>query len=110
MGYTGGVDLCWGRYDNHEHKLFEEENSEETYFWPGIDFSNLRVKDFNNLNEYVTESVPRSSCRMPWHDVTVFMVGPVVGDLNRHFIERWNYARTIVNFRQHKTHTITNGK
>ena len=49
MGYTGGVDLCWGRYDNHEHKLFEEENSEETYFWPGIDFSNSRVKDLSHL-------------------------------------------------------------
>lgn len=46
---------------------------------------------------------------MPWHDVAVFLTGPVVADLNRHFVERWNFARTIVNFRHSKTHTITYG-
>ena len=109
-GYLGGVDLCWGRYDNHSHKLIEEENSNETYFWPGIDFSNSRIKDFVNLNEYMKESMSRNNCiRMPWHDVSVFLSGPVVADLNRHFVERWNYARTSVNFRKKKTHTITYG-
>ena len=107
IGYTGGIDLCWGRYDDHSHKLFEDETKEEKYFWPGIDYSNSRVKDFENLDKFVVESVSRTSARMPWHDVSVFLTGPVVGDLNRHFVERWNYARTTVNFRQTKTHTIT---
>jgi phosphatidylserine/phosphatidylglycerophosphate/cardiolipin synthase-like enzyme len=90
--------------------LVEEENIHESYFWPGIDYSNSRIKDFDNLNDYVKECVPRDTCaRMPWHDIAVYLTGPVVGDLSRHFVERWNYARTIVNFRHSKTHTITYG-
>lgn len=69
------------------------------------------MKDFNNLRDYVIVSIPRNcGVRMPWHDIAVYLTGPVVADLNRHFVERWNYARTIVNFRQSKTHTITYGK
>jgi phospholipase D1/2 len=38
------------------------------------------------------ESVPRDKdLRMPWHDVHTRIIGPVVGDIARHFVERWNH-------------------
>ena len=94
IGYVGGIDLCWGRYDLHSHDLIEPVNEKESYRWPGIDYSNNRISDFNNVDLYLTESVDRSLLpRMPWHDVMVYLKGPSISDLVRHFVERWNYAR-----------------
>lgn len=79
------------------------------YYWPGIDFSNARMKDFENLHNFEKTVIDRSiHPRMPWHDVSVYLEGPVVSDLCRHFIERWNFART--SFQQKKKFTIVNGK
>ena len=30
---------------------------------------------------------------MPWHDVHSRLIGPVVADIARHFVERWNFSR-----------------
>jgi phospholipase D1/2 len=110
IGYVGGVDLCWGRYDNSEHKIFEEPNEKNIYFWPGVDYSNGRKRDFGNVEDFKKESIDRNNFpRMPWHDVCVCLEGPVVSDLCRHFVERWNYARTVTSFKQTKKYTIING-
>ena len=94
IGYVGGLDLCWGRYDTNEHPIYEAPNSEKKYYYPFIDYSNARICDFVNVENYLIESVPRDSClRMPWHDVHMRLIGPVVNDISRHFIERWNHAR-----------------
>ncbi len=94
IGYVGGLDLCWGRYDLHEHPIYEGPNSEKKYYFPLIDYSNARICDFTNVQNYLTESVPReTSLRMPWHDVHTRLIGPVVGDISRHFVERWNHSR-----------------
>ena len=94
IGYLGGLDLCWGRYDTSEHPIYEAPNSEKKYYYPFIDYSNARICDFNNVENYLIESVPRDSClRMPWHDVHLRLIGPAVNDISRHFIERWNHAR-----------------
>ena len=94
IGYVGGLDLCWGRYDFHEHPIYEPPNSEKKYFFPFIDYSNARICDFSNVRNYLVESVPReNSLRMPWHDVHTRLIGPVVGDISRHFVERWNHSR-----------------
>lgn len=29
---------------------------------------------------------------MPWHDIAVKLVGGVVIDLSRHFVQYWNYV------------------
>ena len=101
--YLGGIDLCWGRYDTSEHLITEPYNDNNTYIFPGIDYSNLRIRDFENVQEYTTEAVDRmNEYRMPWHDVMVLFEGPVVTDISRHFVERWNFARN-------KTNSITNG-
>ena len=92
IGYVGGLDLCWGRYDFKEHPIYELPNSEKKYFFPFIDYSNARICDFTNVEDYLKESVSRETeLRMPWHDIHTRIIGPVVRDIARHFIERWNH-------------------
>ena len=94
IGYVGGLDLCWGRYDYKDHPIYEPPNSEKKYYFPFIDYSNARICDFKNVQDYLVESVPReNSLRMPWHDVHTRLIGPVVGDIARHFVERWNNTK-----------------
>ena len=113
IGYVGGLDLCWGRYDYNEHPIYEPPNPDKKYYFPFIDYSNARICDFSNVQNYLVESVPReNSLRMPWHDVHTRLIGPVVGDIARHFVERWNHAKfdvrnenTINDVRQSVTFT-----
>jgi phospholipase D1/2 len=95
IGYVGGLDLCWGRWDTHEHPIFEEPNNNQNYLFPGIDYSNARIRDFDKVEKYLEESCKRDifEVRMPWHDVHSRLIGPVVADIARHFVERWNFSR-----------------
>ena len=95
IGYVGGLDLCWGRWDTHAHPIFEEKNDKDEYYFPGIDYSNARIRDFDKVEKYLEESCKRESfeVRMPWHDVHSRLIGPVVADIARHFVERWNFSR-----------------
>ena len=94
IAYVGGLDLCWGRWDTHEHPLVEESNDKQVYNWPGIDYANNRINDFSKVREYLKENVDRTQKpRMPWHDVHCRLIGPVVYDIARHFVQRWNISR-----------------
>ena len=117
IGYVGGLDLCWGRYDDNEHPIYEAPNLEKKYYFPFIDYSNARICDFTNVENYLVESVPRESClRMPWHDIHTRLIGPVVSDIARHFVERWNHARyedrnvTALNVQKNTTTNFVNGE
>ena len=104
IGYVGGLDLCWGRYDNIQHPIYEGPNPRGSYEFPLIDYSNARICDFSKVENYWIESVPRKdTCRMPWHDVHSRIIGPAVSDIARHFIERWNHA----NFADRKSRGLT---
>ena len=66
IGYVGGLDLCWGRYDNNKHPIYEAPNSQNIYEFPFIDYANNRINDFSNVEKYYIENVPRAeSIRMP---------------------------------------------
>ena len=94
IGYVGGLDLCWGRWDTHEHPIYEEPNDKQEYNFPAIDYSNARIRDFDKVEDYLKESCDRNcEVRMPWHDVHSRLIGPVVADIARHFVERWNFSR-----------------
>ena len=93
IAYIGGLDLCWGRYDNNQHPISEPTNPYNIYEFPFIDYSNNRVEDFSNLDEYYIENVPREKTpRMPWHDVQSRIIGIAVQNISSHFKQRWNYA------------------
>ena len=104
IGYVGGLDLCWGRYDNNNHPIYEPPNPQGIYEFPLIDYSNARICDFSNVEDYTKESVSRKdTMRMPWHDVHSRIIGPAVSDIARHFIERWNHA----NFSERSSRGLT---
>lgn len=107
VAFLGGIDLCYGRYDTPDHVISDDSNidfdnldpeslTNEEFLkfrtFPGKDYSNTRVKDFNNLDKpyeglYDRNIVPR----MPWHDVHMVTSGEAARDLSRHFVQRWNY-------------------
>ncbi|EUC55943.1 phospholipase D, partial [Rhizoctonia solani AG-3 Rhs1AP] len=88
----GGLDACFGRWDTHNHPLADchPTNFSRTLF-PGQDYNNARVLDFQQVDNYVSNQVSLlDTARMPWHDVHMTLIGPVVLDIVQHFVERWN--------------------
>ncbi|CEP06786.1 hypothetical protein [Parasitella parasitica] len=96
LAFIGGLDLCFGRYDTHNHSLsdYPAEGHDREVF-PGQDYSNPRVKDFVNVAQFDKTLVDKKvTPRMPWHDVTLGVVGPIARDIARHFIQRWNFLKS----------------
>ena len=94
FGYVGNLGLCWGSWDTHKHLIFEEEkNDEDKYYFPGIDYSNKRLKDFDRVDKYLDCKREKNELRMPLHSVQCRLSGSVVVDFTKHFIERWNFCR-----------------
>lgn len=103
LAFVGGIDLCFGRWDTPQHTViddkltgFEETNmpkdADHCQLWPGKDYSNPRVQDFYALDKPYEEMYNRDVVpRMPWHDISMQVVGQPARDLTRHFVQRWNY-------------------
>ncbi|KAL0576186.1 hypothetical protein V5O48_005784 [Marasmius crinis-equi] len=88
----GGLDLCFGRWDTHNHPLSDVHPTHwsQTLF-PGQDYNNARIMDFQNVGNYASNGLSiQDSPRMPWHDVHMTLTGPSVLDIVQHFVERWN--------------------
>ena len=62
VAFVGGIDLCHGRRDDARHLGDPQQAPMD----------------------------PRYGDRTPWHDVALEIRGPVVGDLLRTFVERWD--------------------
>lgn len=105
MAFVGGVDLCFGRWDDPCHTLTDDKltgfetdhlgprDSEHCQVWPGKDYSNPRVQDFYALDRPYEEMYDRTKVpRMPWHDIAMQLVGQPARDVGRHFVQRWNYV------------------
>ena len=96
IGYVGGLDLCWGRYDTNKHPIVEEENKDNLYYYPGADYMNERIREMHDVDKFNIPQINRNeSPRIGWHDIYTMITGPIVSDIMRHFVERWNYARTV---------------
>jgi len=104
MAFVGGVDLCFGRWDDPCHALTDDKltgfeldcdvprDSEHCQVWPGKDYSNPRVQDFYALDRPYEEMYDRTKVpRMPWHDIAMQIIGQPARDVGRHFVQRWNY-------------------
>ncbi|PVG01208.1 phospholipase D/nuclease [Serendipita vermifera] len=91
----GGLDLCFGRWDTHNHPLADAHATEhDRTLFPGQDYNNARVLDFQQVDHYVSNQISTlETGRMPWHDVHMTIVGPTVLDIAQHFIERWNEVK-----------------
>lgn len=65
--------------------------------WHGKDYANFISKDIQNLHQPYSDNINRKTTpRMPWHDVGLFVQGKVARDIARHFILRWNHAKSDV--------------
>ncbi|KAF8129820.1 hypothetical protein EV363DRAFT_1399636 [Boletus edulis] len=87
LACIGGLDLCFGRWDTHNHPLADVHPTDfaRTLF-PGQDYNNARVLDFQDVASYVSNAVSiLETPRMPWHDVHMTICGSVVLDICQHF-------------------------
>ena len=105
LAFVGGVDLCFGRWDDPCHSLTDDKltgfepyhdlpkDYEHCQVWPGKDYSNPRVQDFYHLDKPYEEMYDRTKVpRMPWHDIAMQIVGQPARDVARHFVQRWNFV------------------
>ncbi|KAG9245280.1 phospholipase-like protein D1 [Calycina marina] len=104
VAFVGGIDLCFGRWDSPQHSVTDDKptgfedtdlpkDADHCQLWPGKDYSNPRVQDFFKLNEPYAEMYDRTKTpRMPWHDISMQVIGQPARDLTRHFVQRWNYV------------------
>ncbi|KAI0669199.1 phospholipase D [Trametes maxima] len=102
IAFMGGLDHCFGRWDTPQHILVDDPEAgveASDYIWPaGKDYSNPRILDFHTLNKPHEDMYDRTKVpRMPWHDVSMQVVGQPARDLARHFVQRWNYLLRIKN-------------
>lgn len=103
VAFVGGIDLCFGRWDTPQHPLTDDKptgfestdmpkDADHFQLWPGKDYSNPRIQDFYDLDKPYEEMYDRNVVpRMPWHDISMHVVGQPARDLTRHFVQRWNY-------------------
>ncbi|KAI9671919.1 MAG: Phospholipase D1 [Caeruleum heppii] len=103
VAFVGGLDLCFGRWDTPQHAVNDDKptgfelsdtpkDADHCQLWPGKDYSNPRVQDFYSLDKPYEEMYDRTQVpRMPWHDISMQVVGQPARDLTRHFVQRWNY-------------------
>ncbi|CAI0461406.1 unnamed protein product [Linum tenue] len=73
--FMGGLDLCDGRYDTPEHRLFR-------------DLDSCFKDDFHNPTFPAGTKAPRQ----PWHDLHSRIDGPAAYDLLINFEQRWRKA------------------
>ncbi|ORY59662.1 uncharacterized protein BCR38DRAFT_488681 [Pseudomassariella vexata] len=95
MAFIGGLDLCFGRWDNHQHILADvHPEGVANEIWPGQDFNNNRVMDFQKVQDWKQNELSKAEYgRMPWHDVAMGLIGPCVYDIAEHFVLRWNFVK-----------------
>ncbi|XP_030402876.1 phospholipase D2 isoform X1 [Gopherus evgoodei] len=114
VAFLGGLDLAYGRWDDHHYRLTDllphtksgallgEEPpvdlAANQQLWLGKDYSNLITKDWVQLDRPFEDFIDRTRMpRMPWRDVGVAMHGRAARDVARHFIQRWNFTKTVKN-------------
>ncbi|RYO77046.1 hypothetical protein DL766_008963 [Monosporascus sp. MC13-8B] len=83
--FMGGLDMCHPIADAHPGNL-------DAIVFPGQDFNNARVFDFEGVNNWNHNQLDRTKgSRMGWSDISISMKGPIVNSLLEHFSDRWNF-------------------
>ncbi|XP_047170459.1 phospholipase D delta-like [Vigna umbellata] len=73
--FIGGLDLCDGRYDTPEHRLFRDKDT-------------VYQDDYHNPSFCTGTKGPRQ----PWHDLHCKIEGPAAYDILTNFEQRWRKA------------------
>ncbi|KAJ8512008.1 hypothetical protein OPV22_002442 [Ensete ventricosum] len=81
IAFLGGLDLCDGRYDTPQQRLFQ-------------DLESVYDNDFHNP---MLSKGPRE----PWHDLHCKIEGPAAYDVLKNFEQRWKKATRFHVFRKH---------
>ncbi|KAI5301290.1 hypothetical protein KEM55_006093 [Ascosphaera atra] len=95
LAFIGGLDMCFGRWDTHDHALSDVHPTEvREEIWPGQDFNNNRIMDFHSVEDWAANELDKTRyARMPWHDVSMGVIGDCVYDIAEHFVLRWNACK-----------------
>ncbi|KAJ4354154.1 uncharacterized protein N0V89_005887 [Didymosphaeria variabile] len=95
VAFIGGLDLCYGRWDEKQHPLADVHPSGiQNEIFPGQDFNNNRIMDFQSVEDWKSNQLSKAEYgRMPWHDVAMGVIGPCVYDIAEHFVLRWNFCK-----------------
>lgn len=95
LAFIGGLDLCFGRWDQKQHPLSDVHPAGvEGELFPGQDFNNNRIMDFQTVSDWKSNELSKADYgRMPWHDVAMGVIGPCVYDIAEHFVLRWNFCK-----------------
>ncbi|KAJ5232106.1 hypothetical protein N7468_005062 [Penicillium chermesinum] len=95
LAFIGGIDLCFGRWDAHQHPLADVHPAGlRDDIFPGQEFNNNRIMDFQSVEDWQSNELSKAEYgRMPWHDVAMGLVGDAVYDIAEHFILRWNFIK-----------------
>ena len=89
VAFVGGLDLCIGRFDNHQHPLTDSKKE----LFGGKEYYNPDIKPPGGLNKPFKDSINRRRFpRLPWHDVHAKIEGMSVGDIHFSFVQKWNFA------------------
>lgn len=86
--FMGGIDLCDGRYDTPEHRIFRDLNT-------------VFEDDFHNPSFAAGMKAPRQ----PWHDLHCRVEGPAAYDVLINFEQRWRKATRWREFSLRKSMT-----
>ncbi|XP_057832450.2 phospholipase D delta isoform X1 [Cryptomeria japonica] len=76
--FIGGLDLCDGRYDTPEHRLFRDLQTD------------IFKEDYHNPT-FLTNG-DAGGPRQPWHDLHCKIDGPAAYDVLTNFEQRWRKA------------------
>ncbi|CAF4297979.1 unnamed protein product [Adineta steineri] len=101
IAFIGGIDLCFGRWDNEFHRLVdldetikqvgEESMDTNKRYFIGKDYVNIYEGQIDNVERFGEDFIDRKLVpRTPWHDEALVVFGEVARDAARHFIQRWN--------------------
>lgn len=95
LAFIGGLDLCFGRWDNRQHPLADiHPAGVRNEMFPGQDFNNNRIMDFKTVEDWKSNELSKADYgRMPWHDVAMGVIGDCVYDIAEHFVLRWNFVK-----------------
>lgn len=95
VAFIGGLDLCFGRWDNRQHPLADVYPAGvQDELFPGQDFNNNRIMDFKSVEDWKSNELNKADYgRMPWHDTAMGVIGDCVYDIAEHFILRWNFVK-----------------